>query len=553
MTVPMLMKIGAWGDGLTRFNISQRPKLIPYLREHLGVESFPDHPWTWEPKNVGIPPSSLSESFVREMRSILGAEDLSQDPIVRFRHATGKSYKDLLRVRLNKVESFPDAVVFPRDEEVLARLLSLCSREGVAVVPFGGGTSVVGGVDPLKGRFSSVLTLNMQRMNRVLQIDEASQTATIEAGILGPDMERQLNDRGYTLGHFPQSFEFSSLGGWLATRSSGQNSICYGGIEKMVVALRMVTERGIYQTPLVPRHACGPDLKELFLGTEGTFGIFSSAVLHVHRVPERKEYFLVAFPSFRMAAEAVRQVVQNKVPVAMLRLSDEDETHAMFHFVEATKINPVKQMVETLGKSYLKLRGIFPPKMAALMVGLEGSREQISERRAWLKQILGEHRYMNLGSAPGRKWLKDRFFLPYFRDDCLDYGLFLDTFETATEWSNLFHLYETVRGNIAEVFRRDGLKLKLYTHVSHLYQDGAALYFTILGQQGKDPLAQWHRVKEIANTSVLGSGGVISHHHGIGVDHKNHQYGDALVKRLFRQVKHDLDPEGILNPEKWNN
>ena len=408
---------------------------------------------------------------------------------------------------------------------------------------------MVGGVDAIPGQLSGVITLSLSSLNRVLRIDPISQTATVEAGIFGPELEAALKKEGFTLGHFPQSFEFSTLGGWIATRSSGQNSLGYGGIEKMVVSLKMVTADSTTETITVPRYAIGPDFKEILLGSEGTFGVITSATVRLYPVAQEKEYFLIGFRSFVEASEAARAIIQEGNSAAMLRVFDEEETAGMFLFGRHSK-GIIKKIFKPILSGFLKWRGFYPSSLSGMLIGLEGTKDQVEAERILITDVLQKFSSIHLGSSPGESWLKDRFFLPYLRDDFLDNSLFIDTLETSTEWSNLHALYRAVKEAIKKEFDRDSLPCKIFIHVSHLYRDGASLYFTILGKQTKDPFDQWNRIKKAASDAIILNGGVISHHHGIGIDHKNYTPWNEFDGELLKKIKSQFDPNGIMNPGK---
>lgn len=496
--------------------------------------------------DIAVPANRLAQLDLDRLKEIFGDEGFSTANADRLVHALGKSYLDLLRIRQGRVEAAPDVVVFPENEEQIQALLDLASEQGWAIIPFGGGTSVVGGVEPLSDH-RAVLTLNLQRMNRVLDIDHASNTARVQSGILGPDLEKELNGSGFTLGHFPQSFEFSTLGGWIATRSAGQNSTKYGKIEQMVVSLRIITPTSILDLPEVPADAVGPSLLQCLIGSEGTLGIITQAVVRLHPIPEHRSFAAYLFPDFSAGVTAVRDMLQADLRPAVLRLADPEET-AVALLLSKT---PSLSFKERLAQWYVRFRGFDLEQSAFLVLIFEGPRNLVSAAKR------EAHRYvrdgLSLGGVPARKWMKERFRHPYLRDDLLDRSVMVDTLETAAPWEKLPELYNAVRQTLSESILSTAPGALVFTHLSHAYPDGASLYFTFMAQQqaGKE-LEQWQMVKEAATTAILEHGGALSHHHGIGSMHKvwMESYLGQEGMSLLTNLKNKVDPNNIMNPGK---
>lgn len=441
--VPTAMKWWGWGDPQIRYPFAERPGFQEYLREHLTCGEF-NLSWHPDPGKFTIPESRVSVAVLNELAEHIGHGNVSTDHLERLRHSFGRSYVDLLHIRRHEIPFATDAVLFPESEDHLLEILQWADSHNIAVVPFGGGTSVVGGVNPEAGGKLAVVTVSLRRLNRVIYFDRVSQTVTVEAGILGPNLEAQLADYGYCLGHYPQSFEFSTVGGWVAARSSGQNSVLYGGIEKLVSALRVVSAKGITAIDLQPRHAVGPDLREVFVGSEGSLGIISQVTLRVSPAPKWKSYKLLMFEGFDSATTAARQLVQEHVPVAMARVSDETETEVLLSMALGKKgiKNKITKKVVT---RYLNWKKLPVGICSAMLVGFEGSKSEIRNGWSQLRKSLKHHKYASLGKGPGRHWLKDRFTLPYLRDDLLDQKILIETFETAGTWTNYLPLYQAVQ------------------------------------------------------------------------------------------------------------
>jgi alkyldihydroxyacetonephosphate synthase len=541
---PEKMKWWGWGLENERYALADPHYFWAFLESKLGplqqssrVSCLNDIP---------VPPARLAQSDLARLKKICGEESVSTENSDRLLHALGKSYLDLLRIRHGRVEAAPDAVIFPENEEQIQTLLSLGSELGWAIVPYGGGTSVVGGVEPPSGD-KPVLTLDLQRLNRVLEIDRSSNTARVQSGILGPNLERELNGSGFTLGHFPQSFEFSTLGGWIATRSAGQNSTKYGKIEHMVVSLRIITPTGILDLPTVPADAVGPSLLQCLIGSEGTRGVITQAVVRLHPIPEHRAFTTYLFHDFSAGVAAVRDMLQADLRPAVLRLADPDETAAALRLSKP----PRQSFTERLGQWYIRFRGFNLEKSALLVLIFEGPRNLV------LATKRETHRYVKdgllLGGLPARKWMKERFRHPYLRDDLLDRSVMVDTLETAATWEKLPELYKAVRQALSESILNTAPGALVFTHLSHGYPDGASLYFTFMAQQqvGKE-MEQWQMVKEAATEAILKHGGALSHHHGIGSMHKT-WLGVYLGQEglsLLTHLKKKLDPDNIMNPGK---
>lgn len=544
------MKWWGWGSESVRYSLDENPGVVEYLEKKFGLKKLQPEPG-FRLEEVKIPDSRMTGPLLSEFENELEGEVCSTGPAERVYHSCGQSYIDIVRKRSMNIEKAPDVVFFPKTEKQIKTIFRLAAKHRMALIPFGGGTSVVGGVEPDRNGFELSGTVNMTYMNEILEIDPVSRTATVQAGIFGPELEERLNEKGYTLGHFPQSFEFSTLGGWIAPRSSGQNSVLYGGIEKLLVAVKMLGPGGEIDTLKCPRSADGPDLKEMVLGSEGILGIIVSATLRIVPVPEEKQYFIYAFRSFEEAAEAARKVMQNGIRVAMLRVSDEDETEAFITMAKEKKKDITGYLKTKAAKFLLEAKGIRPPNISFVQAGLEGSKADNQINRRKIAALFREYNCAGLGGSPGKKWLKERFYLPYLRDELLNNGFLIDTLESSTEWSNLPDLYRNVKKAIASVSVAEGLPVSVMTHISHLYADGASLYFTFITPQRKeDPIGQWEEIKAAANDAIRGSGGSISHHHGIGIYHKKHLPWNETERGLVKRLKSAIDPEGIMNPGK---
>jgi alkyldihydroxyacetonephosphate synthase len=531
-----------WGWGDPAHPPALPPQALGFLRD-AGIATAPRPPVALA--GVRLPAPRLGESVLAELKGIAGADAVREDHGERVLHAAGKGYPDLVRLRAGEPEGAPDAVVHPGGHEQVRRLLEACARASVAVVPFGGGTSVVGGVAPLRGEHAGVLALDMGRMGHVLALDLESATVRVQGGLRAPALERYLGERGLTLGHFPQSFEYVSLGGCAATRSAGQASTGYGAIEKMVLGLRVAAPAGEIQLPAVPATAAGPGLRQLMVGSEGTLGVISEIALRVRPAPRERVYEGVFFTGFDAGVQALRALAREHALPDVVRLSDEQETAMSLALAGSGGAKG------RLGRLYLGMRGYREGCLAIL--GFEGSPEDVDSRRSRALKLLRGSGGLAAGRSPGEAWLRSRFTGPYLRDELLGLGVMVETLETATQWSNLARLRRAVDGAIHDSLSAGGTPGLVMCHVSHLYETGASLYFTFIAHQRPgDEIGQWREVKEAASSAIVSGGGTITHHHAVGRDHAPwmaREVGETGLSAL-RAVKAELDPSGIMNPGK---
>jgi alkyldihydroxyacetonephosphate synthase len=483
-------------------------------------------------EDVRLPAPVLDEPLLAALRDLVGAAHVHTDHETRVRHTRGKSTSDLLRMRAGDGSDAPDVVVRPADHDEVAALVSWCSEHGVALVPFGGGTSVVGGLAVLRDGYAGVVSLDLRRLDRLVSVDTESGTAVLQAGLLGPEAEARLAEHGLTLGHFPQSFEYASIGGFAATRSSGQASSGYGRFDALVVGVTVATPIGTLELGSAPASAAGPDLRQLVLGSEGAFGVITSVTVRTRPVPSVKMYDAWRFPSFAEGTAALRTLARSGSAPTVLRLSDENET--------AINLAQPDQVGAEAGPD--------GGGGCLMIVGFEGERSTVDLRRATATVWLMEAGGTRVGAQAGEAWAAGRFHGPYLRDSMLDVGVLVETLETATFWSGLPRLYAAVTAAITGALADDSPLV--LCHVSHVYETGASLYFTVAAKQRGDGLEQWAGAKAAASDAIIAAGATITHHHAVGQDHKPwlaQEIGPVGVEML-RAVKARLDPQGVLNP-----
>jgi alkyldihydroxyacetonephosphate synthase len=514
-----------------------------FLRERLGMDARERPPVALA--DVKVRQSALTEGQRARLAAIVAAEHVREDHGERILHAAGKGYPDLLRMRAGEPDGTPDAVVHPDGHEQVQALLELCAAQSLAVVPFGGGTSVVGGLAPLRGTHAAVVSLDLDRCAALLALDEQSATVTVGAGMRAVALERELGPRGLTLGHFPQSYEYVTLGGCAATRSAGQASTGYGAIEKMVLGLRLAAPAGELALAPLPASAAGPSLRQLLVGSEGTLGVISEVSLRVRAAPVRRSYEGLFFRDFATGVQALRRLALEHALPDVARLSDEHETMTSLALAGAGGVKG------RLGRAYLSARGA--AEGCLTIVGFEGSAHDVATRRGRVLTLLRHAGGVPVGSRPGRAWLHGRFAAPYLRDELLTRGVLVETLETAAQWSRLGALHAGVAGAIETALLEQGTPGLVMCHVSHLYETGASLYFTLLAPQREGAeLEQWRAVKRAAGDAIVAAGGTITHHHAVGRDHQPWMGAEVGEQGLqvLRAAKAQLDPAGIMNPGK---
>lgn len=521
-----------WGDENTHYHLPESAD--EYLSGIVGPGSL-------------IPDAELETSLRGVPASRLPAHPLVQtDNFQRLFHARGQSLPDWIALRYGRVGLFPDGVAFPTRDEEVRQLLAYVQQTGARLIPYGGGTSVLGHINP-QPLAAPTLTVSLARFNELLDLDETSRLATFGAGVCGPDLERQLNPRGYTLGHFPQSFELSTLGGWIAARSSGQQSYYYGRIEDLFAGGHIETPAGALDLPVLPASAAGPDLRQVFLGSEGRLGIITRAVLRVRPLPQSEAFYGVFFRSWEEGVEAVRQIAQARLPISMARLSNAQET-------ETTLRLSGKDTLVAYARRGLGILG-YQDQRSLLVFAATGERHSAGLARQQALQICRQHGGLFTGETIGHIWRKSRFLTPYLRNILWEHGYALDTLETAVPWKQILPAAESIQAAIRQAAEPFNERVLVFAHLSHVYRDGASIYGTYLFRRTPDPeetLARWKAMKHAASQAIVAHGGTISHQHGVGLDHAPYLQAEkgVLGMRLIRQAANTLDPDGILNPGK---
>ncbi|WP_257449142.1 FAD-binding oxidoreductase [Archangium lipolyticum] len=520
-----------WGHAAVSYPLPDTTAAV--LTERVGQGTAPRDA-TLSEVMASVPPSRLPPHPL-----------VSTGPEVRVRHARGQSFPDLIVMRSGHVPAFPDGVAVPRQAEEVRALFAYAQETGARIIPYGGGTSVVGHVNVEPGD-APILTVSLERLQQLHALSEEDRLATFGAGVSGPRLEEQLRTRGYTLGHFPQSFEQSTLGGWIVTRSRGQQSLGYGRIENLFAGGRLEAPAGTVELPTFPASATGPDVREFILGSEGRMGILTEATVRISPLPEREEFLALFFPDWERARTAVRELAQSGAPLSMLRLSTAEETAINL----ALAGHP--RMVGLLS-GVLALRSVGPDR-CMLVLGLSGSARTVEHGRRMALDLAGGHGGVRV-PVLGEKWKKGRFRSPYLRNAAWERGWGVDTVETATSWSNVPRLLAAVEGALRGALADRGEEVLAFTHLSHVYPSGSNLYTTFifrLGSEAGETHARWLALKTAASRAMVAHGGTISHQHGVGTDHRPYLEAEKgpLGVAAIRQLLGTFDPAGLLNPGK---
>ncbi len=522
-----------WGDDATSMHLGGGARAM--LAERLGP-GLPGQDALRGDLIARLPPSRLPEHAL-----------ISRDASQRLAMALGESYADWIRKRFGALPPVPDGVAYPESGEQVRELLDLAHGRRWMVIPFAGGTSVAGHLDcPVSEQ--PILSINLSRMNRLLHLDAASQLATFGAGTPGPLVEAQLRAHGYTLGHFPQSFEYSTVGGWVVTRSSGQQSLRYGRIEQLFAGGRMETPVGPLFLPTVPAASAGPDLRELVLGSEGRFGILTEVTVRVSPLPEHESFHAIFLPDWDRAEAAVRALVQRRLPLSMLRLSNGTETQTNLMLAGHERLVGAME-------SYLAWRGCGAGK-CMLMLGVSADQRTARHALREARRMLARHGAVYIGTAMGDKWATNRFKGPYLRNTLWELGYAADTIETAVDWPQVMPLMLAMEQAARDVFGGYGERVHDFTHLSHLYPQGSSIYSQYvwpIAPGGFAPnLKRWQKLKAAVADAIAAHGGTVSHQHGVGRDHAAHlvdEKGPLGMATLAGLCRH-FDPHGIMNPGK---
>ncbi|HXW89297.1 MAG TPA: FAD-binding oxidoreductase [Terriglobales bacterium] len=545
---PRHMKWWGWGDEDTEFNAQAHPGFWPYARAVLGIERDDFSKREWKLEAIELPEPCVDQRFLHKLRSFLSPTQISDYAKERVLHAYGKGFRDLFRLRRGLATGAPDLVVYPESERDVCLTLRAAAERDVIVIPFGGGSNISGCLERMEARRMSV-SLDMRRLRRVRTVDSTSCTARIESGIFGPDLEQQLGAYGVTLGHYPDSFLHSTLGGWIATRSAGMQSDRYGKIEDMVVAVRMVTSEGVLATRTVPKSSNGIDVNHLCIGSEGTLGVITEATMRVHLRPESRLVLGYLFPDVEGGIEAMHECVRQECMPAMVRLNDPDKTALSLAFRPPG--SRFSKAMSSLFKGYLRMKGLDLPRACLMLTAFEGRQDEVARQLSQVQAIYRRWGAIGMGESSGKSFEATKYDFPHIRDFLLDRDVTTDVSETSTVWSNILPLYRETVTLLRAAILESGVSPWVGCHISHTYQCGASVYFTFgFRQQPEHEMEQYLRVKRAVQQSFIDHGATLSHHHAVGTEHLPWLAADIspLGVQAVAALKRGLDPGNIMNP-----
>jgi alkyldihydroxyacetonephosphate synthase len=546
------MKWWGWGLEGVGFHHEDKPGFAPFMLESLALDlhtaevvGMPEF------DKLDVPASVASATLVRALAAIVGEDNVTTDDMERVVHTYGKSLRDLVRIRANEIKRAPDVVAYPADEEEVEKIVAAAVDAGAVIIPFGGGSNIAGSVEPVATERRAIISLDLGRLNKLIEIDADSGLARIQAGALGPDLEDQLAAKGWTIGHFPDSFTHSTLGGWIATRSSGMQSDKYGDIADITRGLRVVRPDGVLVIRAIPSASNGPSVREMILGSEGRLGIITEATVQVHRVPAKRDVYAYFFPNWEVGLKAMQAIAESDAAPSVTRVSDAPETK--FSLATSKESHGVSKFLSgTLLPFLMRRKGWNLDDICLSFIGYEGGDEFAKKQKSIVDKIVKSFNGMGVGTGPGILYDQKKFDTPYLRDFLLDRGAAGDVSESAAPWSKLSGLHDGVVKAAYGAFDQIGVKGLIISHLSHSYHSGACLYFTFGFIFGDNPLEQYDIVKTAIQQAFIDNGGSISHHHGVGLEHSPwleqdiSASGVGVMEGLFTSA----DPKGTFNPGK---
>ena len=547
------MKWWGWGVEGVSFHHENKPAFRPFVLNaiDLDVNTRPTAPMSLD--DLPIPAPMISDQLLTELTDAVGAEYAVQDDLDRIVHTYGKSARDLLRIRAGDIPRVPDVVVYPGDEAEVQLIVDRAVAADAVLIPYGGGSNISGSLHAPEDETRPVISVDLGRLDQVIDIDEDSGLARIQAGAQGPDLEEQLGARGWTLGHFPDSFTHSTLGGWVATRSSGMQSDKYGDISDIARGMRVVMPGKVLEIRPLPHTSTGPSVREMVLGSEGRLGVITEVTVQVHRIPEVRLILGYLFPSWEASLAAMHEISTSDAHPSITRVSDAKETAFSFATRKKSTRLSISSLISKGLMKVLQRRGWKLDEICLSFIGYEGGKSHVSRQKAIVKDIVGRHGGIVVGKGPGELYDQKKFDTPYIRDFLLDRGAIGDVSETAAPWSKLLPLYTNVLAAAEKVYAHLGVAGWIMCHLSHSYHSGACLYFTFaFKHDGVDPLGQYEPLKNAIQQAFVDSGGTLSHHHAVGTEHAAWLEQDIsapgvhMIDGLFTA----MDPGKNFNPGK---
>ncbi|WP_296139342.1 FAD-binding oxidoreductase [uncultured Tessaracoccus sp.] len=541
-----------WGEEGRGYSAEGRPKFAPFVKKMVGLDIEAHVDPVPELSSFDIPASRLGDELRGQLEAIVGPEYLVTDDETRVTCGYGRGVRDLMRVRRGDFGRLPDVIVYPADEDEVQRIVDTVVDADGVVIPFGGGSNIVASTEALPDEERQVVLVNMGRMDQVLEIDEEAGLARIQAGVYGPHMEEQLQARGWTMGHQPDSFVWSTLGGWIATRSSGMQSDKYGDIADITRGLRMVMPGRVLELRPLPSSSSGPSVREMVLGSEGRLGIITEAWMDVHRIPEVREIQAYFFPDYHAGLKACQEIVASDAEVMMARVSDAIETqYIMANGKESS--SKLSKLASTAIQKVMEAKGWDLEGFAMSFIGFEGSANHVRYEKGLVGKIVRRHGGFGVGSGPGKLYDQKKYDTPYIRDFMLDRGLICDVSETTTPWSKVAEVYERTREAFFTALESIGRRGTVFCHLSHSYHSGACQYFTfVVNDTSDDAERSYDTCKRAIQQSFMDHHGTVSHHHGVGEEHSPWMDQDISPAgvHIQRTLFEGIDPGRNLNPGK---
>jgi len=547
------MKWWGWGLEGVGFHFEDKPGFAPFVLNAVGLDLLAATK-AEEPSfaDLKVPKSNAKAALLKTLTGIVGADHVTTDDKLRVIHTYGKSLRDLVRIRNNWIERTPDVVIYPADEAEVQAIVDAAIAADAVIIPFGGGSNIAGSLEPLPTEKRTVISLDLGRLRLVLDIDEESGLARIQAGSQGPDLEKQLNDKGWTIGHFPDSFTHSTVGGWVATRSSGMQSDKYGDIADIARGLRVVRPGGVLVLRPLPSTSSGPSVREMILGSEGRLGVITEVTVQVHRVPEKRDVYAYFFPNWETGIKTMQQISASDAAPSITRISDSNETG----FTLATskeRFGLDKFKAGTMLPQIMKAKGWNLDDICISFIAYEGSPEHAKRQRTLVEKMINKNGGLTIiGTGPGILYDQKKFDTPYLRDFLLDMGAAGDVSETATPWSRINQVHDAAYAAAQKAYDEIGIKGWIMSHMSHSYHSGACLYFTFAFVFKNDPVAEYNLVKNAIQQSFVDNHATISHHHGVGVEHSPWLEEDISPEGVvvMRGLFSSADPGSNFNPGK---
>ncbi|MCB0508759.1 MAG: FAD-binding oxidoreductase [Bacteroidetes bacterium] len=542
-----------WGDPNEIKHLSDYPKLRDMVEERWKTKLREDF---FPPKKISIPPiPEKKKDLIKDIFASIHPKKISFSADDRLSVALGKSYLDVIRIFNGNAFAVPDVVLKPTSHEEIQTILTKASESNVHLIPFGGGTNVVGAltISETNSKPTAICTIDLRNYKRSISIDEEHLTATFEAGILGPELEKILNNKGYTLGHFPQSFEYSTLGGWIVTRSAGQESTYYGKIEDIVERIKVATPSGTLESNPFSHDASGINILSLFVGSEGTLGVVTEITVKIKKLPKNYRWVIALFPTFRNGNNYLKALAQSGVKPSVVRLSDANETNLFSKMSSSEEQEPnlFNNLKKEAQKFILQWKNLTEPCVCILRFP-QGD-FSVSSQLILAKDLVSKHDGMVAPNTIGDKWADSRFKLPYLRDTLVEHSIYIDTMETLVHWKDTMKLHQALNRELSKSVAFNKQKGIFLAHISHIYPNAACMYFTLITpmQKGRE-IEQWQEIKNIATNTIINNNGSVSHHHSVGADHQRWYklFSDNLALEVLVSIKNKLDPKGIMNPGK---